>query len=122
MVLGKIAYEVARRAVPYARGIVNSERMALNYAWKGYKHKSKIVTGLRGSLIAGGIAGGLINQSAVVPNVALPPFYGPSASKQNQARHRCQRLGRRYSNGRCTTNRRSRQSRKYKSYRSRYRR
>ncbi len=118
MVISKIAQEIFRYASSpagrrVATGIVNSEKLALNYAWKGFKHKSSIVGGIRTGLGGGALAGGLINKSADVPNVALPPFYGPSASKQDQTRNRRKRVRRRYSNRCRPTRRRRRQSRNY---------
>ncbi len=49
-----------RSAYKYGKGLIDSDRMALNYAWKGYKHKSAIVRGLRGSLVTGSVIGNLV--------------------------------------------------------------
>ncbi len=63
------------KGYPTGSKLVNSEKLILNKAWVGFKHKSSIVGGIRTGLFGGAIAGSLINQSADVPNVALPPPY-----------------------------------------------
>ncbi len=55
--------EISKRFAPGAKTLLNSEKLILNYAWKGYKHKSSIVSGIRSGLLGGAIAGSFIKQN-----------------------------------------------------------
>ncbi len=46
-----------------AQTLVQSEKLILNKAWKGYKHKSSIVAGIRTGLFTGSVVGPLIRQN-----------------------------------------------------------
>ncbi len=53
------------RGSPIAKGVLTSDRMALNYAWKGFRHKSSIVGGIRTGLLAGSVAGTFISDDGL---------------------------------------------------------
>ncbi len=57
----RIGPEIIRRGLPLANQLFKAEARALNYSWKGYKHKSSIVSGTRHGLFLGAAAGGLLS-------------------------------------------------------------
>ncbi len=123
MVIQKIAQEIIKYAIrsrPITGRLVNSEKLALNYAWKGFKHKSSIVGGIRTGLLGGAVAGTQLN-TADVPEVYTPPIRITPPYQQNKTRNRRRGVCRRYTsyNGRSYT--RCRQRRNVKSYSNRNR-
>jgi len=89
-----IATEIMRQVSKYASrtrsvgaGIGRSDKMALNYAWKGFKHKSSIVSGVRTGLFAGSIVGAIVNSNAPdTPGNGPPIQYVPQTSPPYKAR------------------------------------
>ncbi len=108
---GIIGQAISRFAKP-GKALVDSDRMVLNYAWRGFKHKSSIVSGIRSGLLAGGVAGSYIRNSDNPEMDAQVPF-GPKtpASSQNKTRYRRRGYGRRYPKRGCKPNRYRRRSR-----------
>ncbi len=117
MVIQKIAQGIFRyaatRARPVAKGLLSSEKMALNYSWKGYKHKSSIVGGIRTGLLGGAIAGGFINNSGDNPFDGAP-FTPGNQYNQKYSRFNSNRRSSRYSKHRpnCKCGRRLYRSRR----------
>ncbi len=107
-----IATEIAKRTLA-------AEGAILGHAWKGFKHKSSIVAGIRSGLGGGAVIGSLITEDSTDPFSGTPGFKSQTNkfsqkysgqyrnrgsrrySKQNSTRQRCRCLRRRsnrYSN------------------------
>ncbi len=108
------------QAISKGRGpaisLVNSDKLLLNQAYKGFKHKSSIVGGIRTGLFAGGVIGSFIRESDNPEMDAQIPFFnGSKTSSPYQARRGRGRYSRRYSKCRCRSNKFSRRP-KYRNY------
>ncbi len=109
MVLTKIGQEIFRRGAPYISKFLSSDKLVLNKAWTGFKHKSSIVAGIRTGLFSGSVVGSLLNNDDMLDTGGSFQPFNPSSS-QNKARGgRRRRYGRRYNN-RCRPNKYSRRS------------
>ncbi len=108
--LPQIIGQAISRGAPGTKALVNSEKLALNYAWKGFKHKSSIVGGIRTGLLGGGIIGSIIRDSDNPEMDAQIPFNGSQAGSQNKARGRRRGYGRRYPKRGCRPYKHSRRS------------
>ncbi len=115
----RVGYEVARRVAPYARGLLQSDKLALNYAWRGFKHKSSIVSGIRTGLVGGSIGGAFIRDDEGLGEDGQIPFNAPNQFKKTYSRSSRRSYGR--SNYKRGTRRYKRCSCARKRKRSRYR-
>ncbi len=102
--LGPTVQGISRLGARYAPRILNSEKFALNYAWRGFKHKSSIVGGIRTGLLGGALVGSIISQEDGQKGDA--PFFKQKTDKFYKKGNR--RLGRyssryrkRYSTRKC---------------------
>ncbi len=123
MVLQKIAQEIikyATRGAPVAKRLVDSDKLVLNKAWTGFKHKSSIVSGIRSGLFTGGIVGQFIRDSDNPEMDAQVP-YSPQTNKPYKARNRRRRQCYRYDKFGNRSNIRCRQPKSRSTYRSRNR-
>ncbi len=110
------------RLAPVGSKVLQSDKLLLNQAWKGYKHKSSIVGGIRTGLFAGSVIGPFINKSADNPEVYGPQdVYEPKTSSPYQARSGRGGFSNKY-NKHKRFNRKCRcaRPRKYKSSRNRF--
>ncbi len=107
---------------PAGSKILQSDKLVLNQAWRGFKHKSSIVSGIRTGLTTGGIVGSFINTGDEPPNVYGPNVYAPN--QQDQTRNRrgrgsYSRYSKQYSRNhkcRCTNSRKyNRRSNRFRS-------
>jgi len=80
---GRIISQAITKGGPIVAGVLKSDKMALNYAWKGYRHKGRIVQALRGSLVTGSVIGGLVQD----PDGGSIPFFNET-NKSYKARGR----------------------------------
>ncbi len=80
MVLPKIAQGIISVATKYGVGIAKSEGLILNKAWKGFKHKSSIVAGIRTGLLGGAVIGSVITGTTPTTDYAEVPFTGSKSS------------------------------------------
>ncbi len=70
-----------------AIAFTQSDKLVLNKAWTGFKHKSSIVGGIRTGLLGGSIVGSFINNAPDTPgNGPSIPFYGSETGSQDKAR------------------------------------
>ncbi len=100
---------------PAARNVLSSDKLVLNRAWTGFKHKSSIVSGIRTGLFAGGAIGSFIRESDNPEMDAQVPFFnGSKAYKSSKTRGGRGGYRRRYTKCRCRSNKYRRRS----SYRS----
>ncbi len=105
------------KGVGPAKGILASEKLVLNYAWKGYKHKSSIVAGIRTGLFGGAVGGSFIRDSDNPEMDAQIPFgNGFKASSQNKTRNRRGGNRRRYAKRGCRPHKYRRRSSSRKRY------
>ncbi len=121
MVLVKIGQEIIKRLGPTAYKFMQSDKLVLNKAWTGFKHKSSIVSGIRSGLLAGSVVGSVINQNnddendgQIQPGIKTGPPY--------KARGRFRRRNSRRYDKYCRPNKHRRRSsyRNFKSMRNRF--
>ncbi len=113
-----ISQGISKYGKPYANRILNAEGAGLNYAWKGFKHKSSIVGGIRTGLLGGAIAGNFINSDDQGNNYGIP--FKQKAYKFGQKGYRFKRGSSRKYRCKCSTRRRYK--RRSMDRRSRFRR
>ncbi len=99
---------------PAGNKLLQSDKLVLNKAWTGFKHKSSIVSGIRSGLFAGGVAGQFIRDSDNPEMDAQVPFF-PQTSSPYKARGGRGGYRRRYTKCRCRSNKYSRRSSPYRS-------
>ncbi len=113
---------IIAQAISKGRPIFVADKMVLNKAYTGFKHKSSIVSGIRHGLVAGSVAGGFIRDSDNPEMDAQVPFFnGSSPSSSNKTRYRRRGKCNRYDKFGNRLNCNSRRSNSYKSNRMRYR-
>ncbi len=123
MVVQKIFQEIIKQGLKYGPGLVKAEGKVLNYAYKGYKHKGAITSGIRSGLFTGAVVGTQLN-TADVPEIYVPPERGRNGnSPGSEDKTRNRRFGnrKRYTKY-CTPNRGVRHSYSRKRYNRNYRR
>ncbi len=109
MVLTKIGQEIFRRLGPAATKFIQSDKLVLNQAYKGFKHKSSIVAGIRTGLFAGSIAGPLISgDNDDDLNGPFSTRYEPQTYKPEKTRYRRRGSSRRQRGRKCYSNHRYR--------------
>ncbi len=91
--IGQGISRVGARVAPLVFGVVKSDKLILNYAWKGYRHKGRIVQGLRGSLVTGSVIGGIVNNDDELDtgSGSIPKFNGSKTGKPYKTRSRFRR-------------------------------
>ncbi len=91
MVVGPILREVvrtiSRQGIRQGTKILTAEGNVLNFAWRGYKHKSSIVSGIRSGLLTGAVLGSFITDDSSDPfNGKIPQFNPPGKGGQKYSR------------------------------------
>ncbi len=105
----RIAPIIGQAISKYGKGILLSDKLALNKAWSGYTHKSKIVSAIRFSTLTGSVVGGLIREGgnpemdASIPQQISTPSY-----PKDKTRYRRRGYSGRYSKRSCRPYRRKR--------------
>ncbi len=105
------------RFAPTGKKLFESDKLVLNKAWTGFKHKSSIVGGIRTGLFAGGTVGQFIRDSDNPEMDAQIPFSnGSSPYSQNKTYRGRRRKCYRYDKFGNRSNIKCRRSRKGKRY------
>ncbi len=116
--IGQEIFKYVSRAAPTGSRIMQSDKLLLNQAWKGFKHKSSIVSGIRTGLFGGSIVGSFIADGGDTPGNGSFPVNGTKTYPQNKTRGRSTRRSycRNHPNSRsCAHKRRPYSGKRYRS-------
>ncbi len=92
---GRLPQIISQGISRYGKGIFLADRVVLNKAYTGFKHKSQIVSGIRHGLLAGSVVGSLIRDTDNPEMDAQIPFKQGNGSKTYSTNKTRYRRGRR---------------------------